>query len=104
MDVPLVLHGASSVEPDDLAAAVRRGVRKINVGSVLKQSYFQALCAACGQTKADANPYEIIGSGLPEDVLMAGRLAMQKTVEQWMALFGSAHRTTEGSRGSHCGK
>ena len=69
VDVPLVLHGASSVEPADLAEAVRRGIRKINVASVLKQTYFQALAAACRHTEPDANPYEIIGSGLPEDVL-----------------------------------
>lgn len=93
--VPLVLHGASSVEPDDLAEAVRRGICKINVGSMLKQTYFQTMTAACGHIKVEDNPYEIIGSGLPEDVLMAGRLALQKTIAEWMSLFGSANRATE---------
>jgi len=52
----LVLHGASSVDRGDLAEAVRRGIRKINVGSILKQAYFRALCAACRRTAPDANP------------------------------------------------
>jgi ketose-bisphosphate aldolase len=87
--VPLVLHGASSVDPDDLRAAIGLGIRKINVGSRLKQVYFNALREAA--TKADgANPYEIIGSGLDRDVLVAGRLAMQREVESLMELFGSA--------------
>ena len=90
LDVPLVLHGSTSVSAGDLANAVNYGIRKINVGSVLKQVYFEALrevCAAAGDTY---NPYEIIGSGLREDVLMAGRIALQGKVEDYMRLFGSA--------------
>jgi fructose/tagatose bisphosphate aldolase len=92
LDVPLVLHGASSIHRDDLVAAIKRGVRKINVGSVLKQAYYNAVKAACSQTAGDANPYEVIGSGLAPDVLMAGRLAMQQEVAEYMHLFGSAGR------------
>jgi fructose/tagatose bisphosphate aldolase len=92
VDVPLVLHGASSVHRGDLVEAIRLGVRKINVGSVLKQAYYNAMRSACEQTAVDANPYEIIGSGLPGDVLLAGRLAMRKATEDLMTLFGSAGR------------
>jgi fructose/tagatose bisphosphate aldolase len=92
VDVPLVLHGASSVHRGDLVQAIRLGVRKINVGSVLKQAYYNAMRSACEQTAVDANPYEIIGSGLPGDVFIAGRLAMRKVIEDLMALFGSAGR------------
>jgi fructose/tagatose bisphosphate aldolase len=90
--VPLVLHGASSVDRGDLAEAVRRGIRKINVGSILKQTFFRELFAACRRAAPDANPYEIIGSGLPEDVMTAGRAAVQKLVMDLMGLFGSAGR------------
>jgi fructose/tagatose bisphosphate aldolase len=89
LSVPLVLHGASSVDPDDLRAAILLGIRKINVGSRLKQAYFNALRDAVGRTDTN-NPYEIIGSGLDRDVLVAGRLAMQSEVERLMRLFGSA--------------
>ncbi len=89
--MPLVLHGASSVDPDDLRAAIGLGVRKINVGSRLKQIFFNAMrdAAAAADT---INPYEAIGSGLAHDVLVAGRLAMQAEVERLMRLFGSAGR------------
>ncbi len=88
--VPLVLHGASSVEPDDLAAAVRLGVRKINVGSVLKQRYLAALCEGCAALAPDANPYEALGSGFEQDLLARGRIAMREAVEDLLRLFGSA--------------
>jgi fructose/tagatose bisphosphate aldolase len=93
LGVPLVLHGASSVAPDDLRAAVAIGVRKINVGSRLKQAFLGALRAACAGLPPTANPYEAIGSGLAGDVLVAGRLAMQREVERFMDIFGSAGRS-----------
>jgi len=90
--VPLVLHGASSVRRADLKEATRLGVRKINVGSVLKQSYFEAMRRACMKIDDDYNPYDVVGSGLDSDVLAVGRVALQKTVEDLMHLFGSAER------------
>ena len=90
VDIPLVLHGASSVNRQNLAEAVHLGIRKINVGSTLKQAYFESLQAACRNVHEGYNPYEVIGSGLREDVLMAGRVALQREVEELMQIFGSA--------------
>jgi len=90
IDVPLVLHGGSSISRADLRAAIGRGVSKINVGSVLKRSYLGALRLALEELGGNFNPYEVIGSGLDEDVLVKGRLALQKVVEDLMCLFGSA--------------
>jgi fructose/tagatose bisphosphate aldolase len=71
-------------------AAIRLGIRKINVGSALKKSYVEALRLAFEGLHDDYNPYEIIGSGLENDVLAKGRLALQEVVEDLMRLFGSA--------------
>ncbi len=90
VDVPLVLHGATSIDRDDLRAAIQIGVQKINVGSALKRTYFEALRTACGQVGREYNPYQVIGSGLEGDVLTTARLALQKHIEEWMQLFGSA--------------
>lgn len=89
LPVPLVLHGASSVDPGDLQEAIRLGARKINVGSRLKQSFLNAMRDAADRSDA-INPYEAIGSGMRADVMVAGRLAMQAEVQQLMRLFGSA--------------
>jgi fructose/tagatose bisphosphate aldolase len=90
ISVPMVLHGATSVHRDDFPAVIALGIRKINVGSVLKQTYFEAVRRAVMQTGQDYNPYDVLGSGSPQDVLTAGRIAMQKTVEELMIVFGSA--------------
>ncbi len=92
LPVPLVLHGASSVPRADLAGAIRLGIRKVNVGSRLKQTAFEAIRAAVAAVGDSYNPYEVVGSGLPGDVLTAGRVALRAAVEDLMRLFGSAGR------------
>ncbi len=92
VSVPLVLHGATSVYPPDLVEAIRLGIRKINVGSVLKRSYFETLREASNRVGSHYNPYDVIGSGFSTDVLTTARLALQETTEGMMRLFGSAGR------------
>ena len=92
LSVPLVLHGASSVDHADLTEAVRLGIRKVNVGSALKRVYLEAVRQAAAEVGDEYNPYEVVGSGLAGDVLSAGRLALQETVEEWMRVLGSAGR------------
>jgi ketose-bisphosphate aldolase len=90
LDIPLVLHGASSVHDDDIKQSIEYGIRKINVGSILKQTYFESMKAGISSTPTVYNPYEVIGSGLNNDLLMTSRIALQEKVEQLMILFGSA--------------
>jgi fructose/tagatose bisphosphate aldolase len=88
--VPLVLHGGTSISPADVAQAINSGVRKINLGSILKRSYFDGLQSACARIDSDYNPYEVVGSGTANDVLAAGRAELQKTVERFMGMYRSA--------------
>ena len=50
--IPLVLHGGSGVRRDDLLAAVKRGITKVNVGFEIRQAYEQALGASGGDVSA----------------------------------------------------
>jgi fructose/tagatose bisphosphate aldolase len=94
LPVPPVMHGASSVHRDDVVEAIRLGIRKINVGSILKRVYFESLRQNVALVDGDScNPYEVVGSGLEADVLVSSRLALQETVEDLMRLFGSAGQT-----------
>lgn len=90
VSVPLVLHGATSIERGHLQQAIQLGIRKINVGSILKRAFFDAVRNHSAKVGADYNPYDVVGSGLESDVLVAGRDAVRKTVEELMVLFGSA--------------
>jgi ketose-bisphosphate aldolase len=94
---PLVLHGASSVSPTDLKEAIQIGIRKVNVGSRLKQTYFEALRRSIEQVGENYNPYEVIGSGKGQDVMALARLELQQSVQELMDLFGSAGRAQAGN-------
>jgi fructose/tagatose bisphosphate aldolase len=50
--IPLVLHGGSGVRREDLLAAVKRGITKVNVGFEIRQAYEQALGASGGDVSA----------------------------------------------------
>jgi ketose-bisphosphate aldolase len=42
VDVPISLHGASGLPPDDVRRAVAAGVRKVNVNTELREAYLAA--------------------------------------------------------------
>jgi fructose-bisphosphate aldolase class II len=41
--VPLVLHGSSGVADNDLQAAVRSGIVKVNIGTILNVAFTEAI-------------------------------------------------------------
>jgi fructose-bisphosphate aldolase, class II len=88
----LALHGASSVYDSDIKEAIKLGIRKINVGKILKQTYFETIKNEILNTNANYNPYEIIGTGNDVDILNKARISLQKRIEQYMELFGSKGR------------
>ena len=90
VSLPLVLHAATSVQRADLERAAVLGIRKINVGSVIKRTYFEAMRRASIAAGEAYSPYDVLGSGFESDVLTAGRVAMQAVVEDMLRLFGSA--------------
>jgi fructose/tagatose bisphosphate aldolase len=95
VSVPLVLHGATSVSRDDLREAIRRGVRKINVGSALKRAAIEAMRSALVAAGPGYNPYEVVGSGLPHDVMVACREAVQGVTREYLEVFGSVGKADE---------
>ena len=98
--VPLVLHGASSVAPEDLRAAIAHGIRKINVGSILKRRHFSALRDACAAVPPEANPYEIIGSGTARNVEALARRALQERRRRMDAAIRQCGKSVISSRGA----
>jgi fructose-bisphosphate aldolase class II len=79
--VPLVLHGSSGVADDDLAAAVRAGMVKVNVGTALN-------VAATGAVRAHlaAEPDEVD----PRRYLARARSAMTDTVAHLLRVLAGA--------------
>lgn len=90
VDVPLVLHGGTGIEPEALREAIARGVSKVNYGTVLKQRYLHAVRAALGRDLSD--PHRLLGLGGDDDVMVAGRLAVRDAVLELIEILGSGGR------------
>jgi ketose-bisphosphate aldolase len=88
--IPLVLHGGTGISPASLREAIARGVAKVNYGTYLKQRYLTAIRAALGRRCDD--PHRLLGMGGPEDVLVAGRLAVKGAVLERIELLGCCGR------------
>ncbi len=90
--IPLVLHGGSYINKNDVENAIKMGIRKINVGSILKKVYFEVLKEATDKLDLKSNPYEIIGSGFSSDINVKARIAVQNIIENFMLQYGSNNK------------
>lgn len=76
--VPLVLHGSSGVPDEELAAAVRHGMVKINIGTALNIAFTGA-----ARAYLEANPEAVD----PRKYLTPGRDAMADVVAHFLPLL-----------------
>lgn len=75
-DVPLVLHGGSGVDDDQLQAAIALGICKVNVNTELRAAYRDALLG-------DGQPGELV------DILARARQAVTVATAQIIERLGS---------------
>ena len=82
--LPLVLHGASGVGEQDLSAAVKQGISKVNVATELMLVFSEAV----RQSLLDRQLYD------PRKYLGAGREAMTQRTRAVIRLLGTSHKAT----------
>ena len=77
--VPLVLHGGSDNPEEEIRRACEIGIQKVNISSDIKQVFFQKVHEIYTET----------GNFMPPQVFNPAILAVRKTVQAKMDLFGS---------------
>lgn len=77
--VPLALHGASNIPRDDIQAAIKHGISKINIDTELREAFSTAVRSAL----RDRSVVD------PREYLQAGREAIVETVKRKILEFGS---------------
>jgi ketose-bisphosphate aldolase len=96
IEVPLVLHGGTGIEPSALREAIRLGIAKVNVGTALRRAFLKALAAWFREhDPASADPNEATSSGGQDNALLAARRAV---AEQALAMMGSLGSAGMGAR------
>jgi len=73
--VPLVLHGGTGIPEEDVRRAIRSGINKVNVGTIIHCTYMNALRAELNAR--GENPYTL-------DVMKQVRLLITNEVKQWI--------------------
>lgn len=84
VDVPLVLHGSSGVPDDELAAAVRSGITKVNIGTALNVAF-------TGRLREHLVSHE--GQSDPRPGLLAAREALAQTVAHLLDVVRSSSQS-----------
>lgn len=77
--VPLVLHGASGVSSEDIQAAVKNGICKVNIDTDIRHTFSRAIREISNQYR-DSDPRDLMQKVMAE---------IQKVVEEKIKLFGS---------------
>jgi fructose-bisphosphate aldolase, class II len=77
-DAPLVMHGGTGVADEDMRTAIGCGVKKVNIGTELKQAYTAALRESLARQENEIDPRRI---------LTPARDAVQKAVEGRLAVL-----------------
>jgi ketose-bisphosphate aldolase len=90
VNIPLVLHGMSSVNEEDVKEAIKNGINKVNISSLLKQAYLESIKNDISKLNRDINPYIVIGSGFKQDITTRACIKVQEIVEKIMVLLESA--------------
>lgn len=75
IDIPLVIHGASGLSPEDIAAAKKIGVAKINIDTQIRHSFIEGLREADLET------------GDYRDVIVTAMAKVEEAVAEKIALF-----------------
>ena len=90
--VPLVLHGGSGAQDEQLQEAIVRGLRQVNYGAVLRQVFLEHLTDSLDQDWRSKDPHELLGTGHKDDLMRPGLEAVSALVAQKCTLLGSSGR------------
>ena len=91
--VPLVLHGGTGISAESLKEAIRLGMCKVNVGTVMKRAYLKSIRSYLDNHEVEKmDPHDVIGRGGDLDMLSGARAAIADEVARFIKIFGSENK------------
>jgi ketose-bisphosphate aldolase len=92
ISLPLVIHGGTGFPPEAVHEAIRYGVAKFNVGTILKKTFFASIRESVLDLDGSTNVHDVLGSHKEQDYLLKGKKSMQAKVQEFLQLYGSCGR------------
>ncbi|MBA7585758.1 putative protein YdjI [subsurface metagenome] len=91
--VPLVLHGGTGISPENLKEAIKLGMCKVNIGTVLKRGYLKSIQSYLNDHEVDKmDPHDVIGRGGELDMLSGAREAITDEVVKFIKILGCENK------------
>jgi len=91
--VPLVLHGGTGISPENLKEAIKLGMCKVNVGTVMKRGYLRSVQSYLDNHDVNnMDPHDVIGRGGELDMLSLAREAVTEEVVRFIKIFGCENK------------
>jgi len=82
IDIPLVLHGGTSISHEDLSKAAEMGVAKVNFGTGMKRVALNTMKAYFAEHDVDKmDPNDVLGRGGDKDIMVLEQEAVIRYVE-----------------------
>lgn len=83
IDIPLVLHGGTSIAREDLTKAAGMGVAKVNFGTGMKRAVLNVVKNYMAEHDVDKmDPNDILGRGAEKDIMVLEQEAIIQYVEE----------------------
>lgn len=90
VDTPLVIHGGTGFPEEAIPQALALGVAKINIGTMLKQAFFEGMVEAINNLPEAPSIQQVMGSRKETDILQQGKLRMRQAVVRRMRAWHPA--------------
>lgn len=81
VNIPLVLHGGTGIPREDVEQCIRRGIRKVNVGTIIRYTYLDALSREIQKQGALTPPVDLIYPAVTDEI--------KEVVKYWIQVCGS---------------
>jgi len=89
-NVPLVMHGGTGFPDALIKEAVRRGVCKFNVGTILKEIFLKEVKRGLKKTNLnEAKLQDLVGSNSEKDIFKKAYSAVKELIKEKMKLYNA---------------
>lgn len=87
--VPLVIHGGTGFPDKSVKQAIKLGVAKFNVGTILKKIFLESIRGSLAVLPEKPEIQKVIGSRKPDDIFEVAKEKVKEEVKRRIFLYGS---------------
>ena len=92
VEIPLVIHGTTGFPEDKIDLAIKNGVAMFQVGTIIKETFFNEIKKNIQNIKIIDNVHDYVGSRKEKDFLEPGKSKIIDLISKYINLFHSNNK------------